>query len=147
MSNLAPKLALALGFLVAYAQGAAGGFASKIAALAELQHDGSLTAEEFTAAKQLLLVAPQQLIAERGRGVQPSASHSDDADHRRRQLQQDGAPLPPPSGTCPDVTGLQHALDAATARVAALEVYTDVSAAPRGGVILWSGAVETIPLG
>ncbi len=64
----------------------------------------------------------------------------------RRQLQQ-RAPLPPPSGTCPDLTGVQQALDETTARVAALEVYTDVSAAPRGLIAMWSGAAGTVPRG
>ena len=69
-------------------------------------------------------------------------------DDKRRQLQHGGgAPLPPPSGTCPDLTGLQQALDAATARVAALEIYTDISAAPRGLIALWAGVADTVPQG
>eukprot|EP01043_Picozoa_sp_COSAG02_P014479 COSAG02_NODE_597_length_19775_cov_28.914312_17_plen_317_part_00 len=68
-------------------------------------------------------------------------------DARRQLQQQSGEPLPPPSGTCPDVTGLQQALDAATARISALEVYTDVSAAPRGLISMWSGTVDAIPHG
>eukprot|EP01043_Picozoa_sp_COSAG02_P044187 COSAG02_NODE_3922_length_6041_cov_11.166274_3_plen_195_part_00 len=110
--------------------------AAEIAALAELQRDGSLTAAEFSAAKQAL-------IAERG------APPSTPDDTLRRQLQHStgGAPLPPPSGTCPDVTGVQQALDEATARIAALEVYTDVSAAPRGLIAMWSGALDALPQG
>ena len=104
--------------------------------LAEMHRDGSLTDAEFSAAKQAL-------IAERGgrEGAKPD-------DKLRRQLQQQAtAPLPPPSGTCPDVTGVQQALDEATARIAALEVYTDVSAAPRGLIAMWSGALDALPQG
>jgi hypothetical protein len=116
--------------------GSTASLAAEIAALAELQRDGSLTAAEFSAAKQAL-------IAERG------APPSKPDDTLRRQLQHSsgGAPLPPPSGTCPDVTGVQQALDEATARIAALEVYTDVSAAPRGLIAMWSGALDALPQG
>ena len=66
-----------------------------------------------------------------------------------RQLQQPGGTRlpPPPSGTCPDVTGVQQGLDRTDALVDALEVYTDVSAAPRGLIAMWSGAVDTVPQG
>ena len=115
--------------------GSTASLAAEIAALAELQRDGSLTAAEFSAAKQAL-------IAERGA---PPAKPDDTL---RRQLQHStGGALPPPSGTCPDVTGVQQALDEATARIAALEVYTDVSAAPRGLIAMWSGALDALPQG
>jgi hypothetical protein len=43
--------------------------------------------------------------------------------------------------------GVQQALDEAQARISALEVYTDVSAAPRGLIAMWSGAANTVPQG
>eukprot|EP01043_Picozoa_sp_COSAG02_P060237 COSAG02_NODE_7829_length_2831_cov_1.499268_1_plen_213_part_10 len=87
----------------------------------------------------------QALIAELSPDGQPAATVNPTTP---RQLQQQTAtPLPPPSGTCPDVTGVQQALDEATARIAALEVYTDVSAAPRGLIAMWSGALDALPQG
>ena len=135
-------LALALVTVLCAPVVGGGSLASEIAGLAELHSAGSLTAEEFSDAKKALII-------ERSRGMsgQPLAPATT-LDPGRRQLQQQGgAPLPPPSGACPDVTGLQQALDAATARISALEVYTDVSAAPRGMISMWSGVAETIPQG
>ena len=159
------SLALALGLLATSCSqtntlaAATGGslaaeIAPAIAALAELQSAGSMTAEEFSAAKQGLIAGlggdrrqlQQTQHTQFASSQAPEASQPHDGDTPRR-LQQGGAPLPPPSGACPDVTGLQQALDAATARVAALEVYTDVSAAPRGLIAMWSGAAETVPQG
>ena len=121
---------------------AGGSFVSDLAALVEMQKGGSLTDGEFSAAKQLLL--RREPAATESPSTQPVSD-----DDTRRQLQQGGggAPLPPPSGACPDLTGVQQALDKVTARVAALEVYTDISAAPRGLIAMWSGAAETVPQG
>jgi len=77
----------------------------------------------------------------------PLPPPSEPKQERRKLQQPGGTPLPPPSGTCPDVRGVQQGLDATDARVDALEVYTDVSAAPRGLIGLWSGAYDTVPQG
>ena len=109
----------------------------RINALFELQKAGGLSIEQFTAATNALIASVSQ---ETQLNDKPPPAH--------RQLQQPGGtPLPPPSGTCPDVAGVQQGLDATDARVDALEVYTDVSAAPRGLIAMWSGAVDTVPQG
>ena len=133
-----PRLALAFG-LVATLCGlqpqvvaAAGSLASEINELFELQKAGGLSPEQFTAATNALIA---------------SASNPP-APTPHRQLQQPGGTrIPPPSGTCPDVAGVQQGLDATDARVSALEVFSEVSAAPRGLIAMWSGAADTLPQG
>lgn len=50
-------------------------------------------------------------------------------------------------GSCADATGLQSALESVTARVAGLEVYTHISAAPKNLIAQWAGGAETVPAG
>ena len=167
----APRLALAFALVAALCglqmsqvvAATIGSLASEINALFELQKAGGLSAAEFSAAKKLLLRSEDMKLNAEHVAVEseegPVASHRlqpdgaplpppSEPEHERRKLQQPGGtPLPPPSGTCPDVRGVQQGLDATDARVDALEVYTDVSAAPRGLIGLWSGAADTVPQG
>ena len=167
----APRLALAFALVAALCglqmsqvvAATIGSLASEINALFELQKAGGLSAAEFSAAKKLLLRSEDMKLNAEHVAVEseegPVASHrpqpegaplpppSEPKQERRKLQQPGGTPLPPPSGTCPDVRGVQQGLDATDARVDALEVYTDVSAAPRGLIGLWSGAYDTVPQG
>ena len=147
-----PRLALAFGLLAALCAlqsqviaATGSSLASEINALFELQKAGGMSTAQLSAATDALIASVSQGGHETSGRPPKLAPPPPPPTHR--QLQGAGAPLPPPSGTCPDVLGVQQGLDATDARVDALEVYTDVSAAPRGLIGLWSGAYDTVPQG
>ena len=147
-----PRLALAFGLLAALCAlqsqviaATGSSLASEINALFELQKAGGMSTAQLSAATDALIASVSQGGHETSGRPPKLAPPPPPPTHR--QLQGAGAPLPPPSGTCPDVLGVQQGLDATDARVDALEVYTDVSAAPRGLIGLWSGAADTVPQG
>eukprot|EP01052_Picozoa_sp_SAG31_P036148 SAG31_NODE_4469_length_3207_cov_40.075933_1_plen_216_part_10 len=103
-----------------------------VAELREVHDDGKLQHLGF---KQILLGR-----VERALKVVP-------AEQRRRQLQREAPPSAVVAGGCADATGLQSALESVTARVAGLEVYTHISAAPKNLIAQWAGGAETVPPG